>query len=108
VLWRQDEGVEVRLTFQSVSDPLRISSSRKQSKLADLLACVIVLTLDVDWSFQSLFGRTIERSCPVAESSRVFVTLPTDGLYSILPEPPSVAAGLANYDVNNGTPRHDI
>jgi phosphatidylinositol glycan class T len=30
VLWRQDVGVEVRLTFQSVSDPLRISSSRKQ------------------------------------------------------------------------------
>lgn len=30
VLWRQDEGVEVRLTFQSVSDPLRISSSGKQ------------------------------------------------------------------------------
>jgi Gpi16 subunit, GPI transamidase component len=32
VLWRKDEGVEVRLTFQSVSDPLRISSSKKQSK----------------------------------------------------------------------------
>ena len=33
VLWRQDEGVEVRLTFQSVFDPLRISLSRKQSQL---------------------------------------------------------------------------
>jgi len=87
VLWRQDEGVEVRLTFQSVSDPFRISSSRKQN-----------------WSFQTLFGRTIERSCPVAQSSGVIVTLPTDAVYSIRPEPPSVAAGLASYDVNNETP----
>ncbi|KAF8223922.1 Gpi16 subunit, GPI transamidase component [Tricholoma matsutake] len=84
VLWRQDEGVEVRLTFQSVSDPLRISSSGKQ-----------------DWSFQSLFDRTIERRCPVAQLSRVFVTLPTESVYSIRPEPPSIVAGQAIYDVNN-------
>lgn len=30
VLWRPDEGVEVRLTFQAVSDPVRSSSSRKR------------------------------------------------------------------------------
>lgn len=30
VLWSEREGVEVRLTFQSVSDPLRSSHSKKQ------------------------------------------------------------------------------
>lgn len=32
VLWRQDKGIEVRLTFQSVSDPLRLSLDQKQGK----------------------------------------------------------------------------
>lgn len=30
VLWNPDAGVEVRLTFQSVSDPIRISGGKKQ------------------------------------------------------------------------------
>jgi len=109
VLWRHNEGVEVRLTFQSVSDPLRISLGRKQGWfLLKSKKKFIVQTLGVDWSFQSLFGRTIERPCPVAQSSRVLVTLPSEGMYSIRPEPPSVAAGLASYDVNNGAYRYAI
>lgn len=59
--------------------------------------------LGVDWSFQTLFGRTIERPCPVAESSRVLITLPTNGFYSIRPEPPLVAEGIARYDTKKGT-----
>ena len=64
--------------------------------------------LESDWSFQTLFGRTIERSCPVAQSSSVIVALPTNGLYSIRPEPPSIAAGLATYDINNSTPYNSV
>lgn len=84
VLWREDEGVEVRLAFQSVSDPLRSSLTRKQ-----------------DWSFRSLFDRTIERKCPVAQSSRVQVTLPSLGAYSVNPEPTSIEEGRANFEVAN-------
>ncbi|TFK68442.1 Gpi16 subunit, GPI transamidase component [Pluteus cervinus] len=81
VLWREKEGVEVRLTFQSVSDPLRSGSRQKQ-----------------DWSLHSLFGRSIERECPVAHSSRVLVALPQDQSYSITPEPPLVETEWAVFD----------
>ena len=33
VLWRKEEGVELRLTFQSVSDPLRSSLGKAQGQL---------------------------------------------------------------------------
>ena len=33
VLWREQEGVELRLTFQSVSDPLRSSLGKGQGQL---------------------------------------------------------------------------
>jgi phosphatidylinositol glycan class T len=33
VLWRKEEGVELRLTFQSVSDPLRSSLGKTQGQL---------------------------------------------------------------------------
>ncbi|KAF9014895.1 GPI transamidase component GPI16 [Cyathus striatus] len=87
VLWRS-EGIEVRLTFQSVSDPLRISKSNKR-----------------DWSFQTLFDRTVERACPVAQSSRVLVTShehPSDA-YTLFPDPTSQDASFVGYDVNTAT-----
>ncbi|KAF9465783.1 GPI transamidase component PIG-T [Collybia nuda] len=82
VLWREDEGVEVRLTFQSVSDPVRSSLGRKR-----------------DWSFRSLFDRTIDRQCPIAKTSEITVALPSEGSYSINPEPSVVNAGKASFDV---------
>jgi phosphatidylinositol glycan class T len=33
VLWKEAEGVEVRLTFQTVSDPLRISWNKRRGNL---------------------------------------------------------------------------
>lgn len=33
VLWRKELGVELRLTFQSVSDPLRLSLGTTQGQL---------------------------------------------------------------------------
>ncbi|RDB15183.1 GPI transamidase component PIG-T [Hypsizygus marmoreus] len=82
VLWREGEGVEVRLAFQSISDPVRYSLGRKQ-----------------DWDFRTLFDRTIDRKCPVAQSSHVVVALPTSAEFDISPEPTSNAAGLATFDV---------
>ncbi|KAG6917167.1 hypothetical protein DXG01_003603 [Tephrocybe rancida] len=91
VLWREEQGVEIRLTFQSISDPLRYSHGTKQ-----------------DWSFRTLFDRTISKTCPVAHTSRVEVTLPSDGAYSIAPEPSAVGAGLASYHIVNTTKPLDI
>ena len=54
-----------------------------------------------DWSFRSLFERTIKKTCPVAHSSRIDVLLPTSGLYQIHPEPPVVEAGHAIFDVTH-------
>ncbi|KAG6876909.1 hypothetical protein C0993_012144 [Termitomyces sp. T159_Od127] len=91
VLWREDHGVEIRLTFQTISDPLRLSSGRKQ-----------------DWSFRTLFDRTIEKACPVAHSSRVVVTLPTSKAYAIEPDPSSVLSGLAIFDITDSIKPLDV
>ncbi|KAF9448798.1 Gpi16 subunit, GPI transamidase component [Macrolepiota fuliginosa MF-IS2] len=82
VLWLGAAGIKVRLTFQSLMDPLRSSISNNQN-----------------WSFQSLFDHTIERNCPAANSSTVQVTLPSSDSYSAVPEPPVVSGSLATYDV---------
>ncbi|KAK0244622.1 Gpi16 subunit GPI transamidase component [Armillaria nabsnona] len=91
VLWNPDAGVEVRLTFQSVSDPIRISGAKKQ-----------------DWSFSTLFDRTIEITCPVAQSSIVDVALPRGALYSITPEPPRIDKTVAFYDLTNLSEALDV
>ncbi|KAF8139465.1 GPI transamidase component PIG-T [Mycena galopus ATCC 62051] len=80
VSWRPDDGVQVRLTFQSVLDPLRTGTSR-------------------DWSLSSLFDRTVDHACPVAASSRIFVTLPMGEPYSIRPEPSSNANGRGVFNL---------
>ncbi|KAF5385406.1 hypothetical protein D9757_005423 [Collybiopsis confluens] len=83
VLWHP-EGVEVRLNVQLVSDPIRISSSRKQ-----------------DWSFKTLFDRKVQKPCPVAKSSLVVVNLPSSGIYRVDPEPSFIKDGKAYYDLTN-------
>ncbi|KAJ7268698.1 GPI transamidase component PIG-T [Mycena haematopus] len=80
VSWRPEDGVQVRLTFQSVSDPLRVGTSR-------------------DWSLSSLFDRVVDRACPVAASSRIVVTLPMREPYSIRPEPSSNANGRGVFNL---------
>ncbi|KDQ26147.1 hypothetical protein PLEOSDRAFT_1078384 [Pleurotus ostreatus PC15] len=72
VLWHANQGVEVRLSFQLVSDPLRQSSSKRR-----------------DWSFRSLFDRSIDNRCPVASSSTIDVKLPAEEAYSLEPSPSS-------------------
>jgi len=70
VLWKKAEGVEVRLTFQTVSDPLRISWNKRR-----------------DWSLKSIFDRKIEKVCPVSESSQIRITLPIEQPYNLTPKP---------------------
>lgn len=45
-----------------------------------------------------MFGKIIERSCPVAESSNVIVSLPSEEAYSIFPTPALVDEDLAIFD----------
>ncbi|KAF7327835.1 GPI transamidase component GPI16 [Mycena kentingensis (nom. inval.)] len=86
VSWLPDEGVQVRLTFQTVTDPLRSNSNAR------------------DWSFTSMFDRTIQRACPVADSSSIAVSLPFGVPYSISPEPSAVEDGTAMFDVGQINP----
>lgn len=55
----------------------------------------------LDWSFRSLYDRTIDRTCPVARSSHVQVSLP-DNEYRIAPEPTLVQNSRADFDVAKG------
>lgn len=61
--------------------------------------CVHVLNRVADWSLQSLFDRTIHKACPVAKTSEVLVSLPTDAIYAIKPEPTTIDGNLASFDV---------
>ncbi|KAF8621302.1 hypothetical protein AX15_007900 [Amanita polypyramis BW_CC] len=90
VLWIPDKGVQVRLAFQAVIDPLRYSQSN-----------------DRNWSLQGMFGRTIEQRCPATRTSEIRVQLPTDAMYSIQPEP-RTAEGVAYYDLEHGTLPLDV
>ncbi|KAF7376513.1 GPI transamidase component GPI16 [Mycena sanguinolenta] len=89
VSWRPEDGVQVRLTVQSVFDPLRSGTSR-------------------DWSFSSLFDRTVDQVYPVAASSRVVVTLPVREPYSIRPEPASNANNRGVFPITEQTIPLDI
>ncbi|KAI9436594.1 GPI transamidase component PIG-T [Lactarius indigo] len=88
VRWRADTGVELTLTVQAVLDSVRTSADRRR-----------------DWTLESLFGRSLPRSCNVASSSVVRVVLPSDeAAYTLSPEPGvSAEAGVAVYDITNGT-----
>ncbi|KAJ7686941.1 Gpi16 subunit GPI transamidase component [Mycena rosella] len=85
VVWLPDAGVQVRLTFQSVADPLRPASHRR------------------DWSFASIFDRTIDTTCPSATTSRVVVSLPVNDAYSLSPQPASLEADRAVFDLAQHT-----
>ncbi|TRM62045.1 GPI transamidase component PIG-T [Schizophyllum amplum] len=55
------------------------------------------------WSLQKLFGRTIERPCPVASRSEIRVSLPVHEPYQINPEPAVVEDNFAIYKVAQGS-----
>ena len=103
VLWHEEEGVELRLTFQSVSDPLRSSLGRTQGQFFYAINIyhmrLVTKNNNLDWSFQTLFGRSINRNCPVARKSHITVSLPRDAAYSLKPDTSSIDGDLALFDV---------
>jgi phosphatidylinositol glycan class T len=82
VIWKEDIGVELKLTLQAVFNPVRTSAGKRR-----------------DWNLQSLFDRSIERSCPVASSSSITVVLPEETDYQIIPDYPAHVDGLAIFDL---------
>jgi phosphatidylinositol glycan class T len=60
------------------------------------------MILVIDWSFQSLFDRTVNRACPAAAESLVRVTLPKNEGYTIMPEPTSMYDDVAVYNAAEG------
>ncbi|KAI0330521.1 Gpi16 subunit GPI transamidase component [Cubamyces sp. BRFM 1775] len=91
VRYREQVGVEVRLAFQAVFDPVRYSHNKRR-----------------DWSLRSVFDRSIERACPVARSSKVQVELPHETTYTISPGPTDVLDNVATYTINSGHEALDI
>ncbi|KAI0369392.1 Gpi16 subunit GPI transamidase component [Pilatotrama ljubarskyi] len=91
VRYRQDAGVEVRLAFQAVFDPVRYSHDRRR-----------------DWSLRSVFDRTIERACPVARSSVVRIELPSETSYVMSPGPTDVVDNVATFAIDSGKEALDI
>ncbi|KAG1876300.1 GPI transamidase component PIG-T [Suillus subluteus] len=86
VIWKEDTGVELKLTLQAVFNPVRTSAGKRR-----------------DWNLQLLFDRSIERSCPVASSSSITVILPEHKDYQIIPEYPAHVDGLAIYDLSSSS-----
>ncbi|TCD65858.1 Subunit of the glycosylphosphatidylinositol transamidase complex-like protein [Steccherinum ochraceum] len=91
VRYLRDHGVEVRLNFQAVSDPVRYSVHGKR-----------------DWSLSSVFDRTIHSSCRVASSSMIRVARPTEKTAVVSPEPPSKSEDYAIFDLSDTATPLDI
>ncbi|KAI0068973.1 Gpi16 subunit GPI transamidase component [Artomyces pyxidatus] len=93
VRWRAGKGVELVMTVQAVFDPVRMSAERKR-----------------DWSFHSVFDRTIPRSCPVATTSLIHVELPPpgDGSYTLNPAPSTANQAVATFSISKDLPELDV
>ncbi|KAH9850129.1 Gpi16 subunit GPI transamidase component [Lenzites betulinus] len=91
VRYREGAGVEVRLAFQAVIDPVRYSNVGRR-----------------DWSLRSVFDRSIAKACPVARSSKVRVELPSETSYTISPGPTDIANNVATYTVDTAEEALDI
>lgn len=86
VVWKEEGGIQVRLTFQAVLDPVRNSWNNKR-----------------DWSLKSLFGRQIEQPCPVSSASQILVSIPEDQPHLFTPQPSRVEGSYAMFNVSDGT-----
>ncbi|KAI0686844.1 Gpi16 subunit GPI transamidase component [Cytidiella melzeri] len=75
-------GIEVRLSFQGVFNPVRYAADRRR-----------------DWSLQTLFNRTIDKACPVASRSEILVVSLPESPANLAP-PHHKRGEFASYDVN--------
>ncbi|CUA76870.1 GPI transamidase component PIG-T [Rhizoctonia solani] len=89
VRWLENTGIELRLGFGAIMDPVRLSED------------------SMHWSFQSLFGRALHKSCLIASKSTVLVGMgPTSDGSALVPYghkllETSDTRSLAIYDVGH-------
>lgn len=105
VSFDREDGVKVRLTFQTVFDPVRTSlSHRRGLHKFRFEATSIILTAIIveDWSFASLFDRKVEQLCPVAQTSNVRLALPKVQSYLLAPEY-TIKDNYALFNMSAGT-----
>ncbi|KAG8216666.1 GPI transamidase component PIG-T [Butyriboletus roseoflavus] len=80
-------GVELSLGVQAVLDPVRRSGGKRR-----------------DWSFQSLFDRSIDVSCPVASSNTIHLVVPNARGYKLSPNPMSSNDTASVYSLTSHVP----
>ncbi|KAG8738458.1 Subunit of the glycosylphosphatidylinositol transamidase complex-like protein [Ceratobasidium sp. 414] len=98
VRWLENTGVEIRLGFGAVMDPVRLNGDSMRR----------------DWSFRSLFDKPLYKSCLVASKSEVLVGMgPTSDASVLLPyghkfHKVSDTRSLAVYDVSHNADQFDL
>lgn len=105
--------LEFKLEFEVVQDPVRMTAGsqprRGTSQMLSYPFCYATNAVYPDWSFDSLFGRPVRQSCPVAQSSIVTVDLSKEDAeagYSLEPKASQVqlpADKQAFFDIQSRT-----
>ena len=101
VRYIENMGVEVRLTFQGVFNPVRYSTDGRRGTSRRCFDDHAADRHPVDWSLQSIFDRSIQRTCPVAHRSEIRVLSTSDDA-EITPTPDALNPTYVAYDVNTG------
>lgn len=102
VRFLEGTGIEVRLAFQAVLNPVRYAGDKKRGTITVGCGSCDRLKSRADWSLHSLFDRSIDRACPVASSSEVLVESSAASSAITEPEPSAKLAGMLAYDVHRG------
>ncbi|KAG9081986.1 Subunit of the glycosylphosphatidylinositol transamidase complex-like protein [Ceratobasidium sp. 392] len=98
VRWLENVGVEIRLGFGAVMDPVRLSGGSMRR----------------DWSFLSLFDKPLHRSCLVASKSKILVGMgPTSDGSVLSPSPHKFhkvgdTRSFAVYDMSHNAEEFDL
>ncbi|TFL02112.1 GPI transamidase component PIG-T [Pterulicium gracile] len=82
VVWNEHTGVEISLVIQAVLNPFRFSQEKT-----------------IEWSFNSLFKKQVERQCPIASASTLSVSFPAGESWSLEPQGSKSEGGVSLYDL---------
>ncbi|KAI0345537.1 Gpi16 subunit GPI transamidase component [Trametopsis cervina] len=91
VRYLEDVGIEVRLSFQAVFNPVRHAADKRR-----------------DWSLRTIFDRVIDKACPVARRSEIRLVSPAEDSIDLTPDPSSRGAAFVSYNVNDASEPLDI
>jgi phosphatidylinositol glycan class T len=101
VRWVAGKGVELTMTVQAVFDTVRSSPEGKRGAYLRLGA-LWTLSVTLDWTLRSIFGRIIPRACPVASTSQIAVELAVGGGLVLIPDPSEIYDDHVVYNLTQG------